>query len=94
MKNARVHVLISGMVQGVCFRYETRRQAQARGLNGWVRNRYDGKVEAVFEGPEEMVDDMVRWCHKGPAGAVVRSVEAKKGVYKGEFSNFNVSYSA
>ena len=93
MKNIRVHALISGMVQGVCFRYETRTQAQDRGLSGWVRNRYDGKVEAVLEGPEEMVDDMVRWCRRGPAGAVVRKVEVKKEDYKGEFSDFDISYS-
>ena len=74
MKRARV--LVAGMVQGVFFRYETRERARARGLAGWVRNVPDGRVEAVFEGPEDAVDAMVAWCREGPRGAEVTDVEA------------------
>ena len=74
MKRARVWV--AGMVQGVFFRYETRERARARGLSGWVRNLPDGRVEAVFEGPQDAVEAMVAWCREGPRGAEVTDVEA------------------
>ena len=72
----RNHVFVSGMVQGVFFRYEARERARARGLSGWVRNLQDGRVEAVFEGPEPDVEAMVEWCRQGPRGASVTDVEA------------------
>ena len=72
----RRHVFVSGMVQGVFFRYEARERARTRGLGGWVRNLPDGRVEAVFEGPEPDVEAMVEWCRKGPRGASVTDVEA------------------
>jgi acylphosphatase len=75
---ARAHVWISGQVQGVFFRHETRQRARAEGLSGWVRNLPDGRVEAVFEGPRESVEEMVRWCHKGPGGADVGAVEVRR----------------
>jgi acylphosphatase len=71
------HVLIRGTVQGVGFRYWTRRTATARGLQGWVRNRRDGIVEAVFAGPEQAVADMVKLCRRGPDAAWVDSVDEK-----------------
>jgi acylphosphatase len=64
------------MVQGVFFRYETRERASSRGLAGWIRNLPDGRVEAVFEGPEEGVEAMVEWCRRGPRGAQVTDVES------------------
>ena len=67
-------VVIRGEVQGVGFRYWTRRTATARGLQGWVRNRRDGTVEAVFAGPEQAVADMVKLCRRGPDAAWVDSV--------------------
>jgi len=69
-----VHVLISGTVQGVWFRAWTVQEAQARALDGWVRNRRDGDVEAVFAGPGIQVDDMIRACHSGPPAAEVSIV--------------------
>lgn len=72
----RRHVFVSGNVQGVFFRYETRERARSRGLAGWVRNLPDGRVEAVFEGPEEAVEAMVDWCREGPRGAEVTDVES------------------
>lgn len=71
----RARVAISGRVQGVFFRYETAQRARSRALAGWVRNLSDGKVEAVFEGPEESVESIIRWCHQGPSLAEVESVE-------------------
>src|ERR1700710_1879704 len=68
------HVLIRGAVQGVGFRYWTRRAATARGLEGWVRNRGRDSVEAVFAGPEEAVAQMIALCRRGPASARVDSV--------------------
>ncbi|HAG82702.1 MAG TPA: acylphosphatase [Cyanobacteria bacterium UBA12227] len=70
----RVHVFISGKVQGVGYRYSTFHQAKHLGINGWVRNLLDGRVEAVFEGTQDMVNAMVRWCYNGPLGAVVKDV--------------------
>ena len=65
-----------GRVQGVFFRESTRREADARGVAGWVRNRDDGAVEAVFEGEPGAVEAMVAWCREGPEGAVVEDIEA------------------
>lgn len=71
----RRRIIVHGRVQGVFFRDTTRRVARSRGLGGWVRNTPDGTVEAVFEGEEEAVESMVRWCREGPRGAVVERVE-------------------
>jgi acylphosphatase len=70
----RRHVIISGRVQGVWFRESTRREAERLAVAGWVRNRPDGDVEAVFEGPAEVVAKITEWCHHGPSGARVISV--------------------
>lgn len=70
----RVHVFVSGVVQGVGYRYSTMNQARFLGLRGWVRNLPDSRVEAVFEGSKEAVEGMIRWCRRGPIGAVVKEV--------------------
>lgn len=70
-----VRVAISGLVQGVGFRAWTEREAVLRNLSGWVRNRRDGSVEAVFSGEAAVVDDMVAACWKGPYDAMVEAVE-------------------
>lgn len=85
-------MIISGIVQGVFFRSETCMRAQALGLTGWVMNRPDGNVEAIFEGDKDMVENIVRWYHKGPRGAVVDKVIVKNSSYVGEFKSFNVKY--
>lgn len=69
-----VRIRISGRVQGVWFRGWTVDQAVELGLDGWVRNRRDGTVEAVFSGPGAVVDEMVRRCHDGPSAARVEKV--------------------
>ena len=73
MKRARV--VVHGSVQGVYFRDTTRRQALRRGVAGWVRNNWDGTVEAVFEGEPEAVARMVELCRRGPRGAIVERVD-------------------
>jgi acylphosphatase len=71
----RRHVVVRGNVQGVFFRDSCRRAAQSRGVAGWVTNRPDGAVEAVFEGEPDAVNSMVDWCSSGPRGADVDSVD-------------------
>ena len=72
----RRHVVVHGLVQGVGFRISLARAAESRGVAGWVRNRADGTVEAVFEGRAEAVESIERWCDQGPRGAEVDTVEA------------------
>lgn len=74
----RVHVLIKGKVQGVGFRASARRRAKNLELAGWAKNREDGDVEAVFEGEDENVDEMLDWCRKGPSLAKVVNVKVKE----------------
>lgn len=71
----RKRVVAHGRVQGVFFRDSTRDRAQSAGVAGWVSNRPDGTVEAVFEGEAQAVDRMVRWMHEGPSGASVERVD-------------------
>jgi acylphosphatase len=71
----RRRVVVHGDVQGVFFRDTCRRQASSRGVAGWVTNRPDGAVEAVFEGDPDAVSSMVDWCSQGPRGADVNSVD-------------------
>ncbi|MBW4667816.1 MAG: acylphosphatase [Cyanomargarita calcarea GSE-NOS-MK-12-04C] len=70
----RAHVFVSGKVQGVGYRYATVDTATHLGINGWVRNLSDRRVEAVFEGRQEVVEEMIRWCHQGPPDSVVKDV--------------------
>jgi acylphosphatase len=70
----RARVVVDGRVQGVFFRDSCRRQAAAAGLSGWVANRSDGRVEAVFQGAPAAVERLVEWCRHGPPRAVVTAV--------------------
>jgi len=88
----RAHVYISGRVQGVFFRAHTRDKARSLGLKGWVRNTLDGRVEAVFEGEEEKIEEMIKWCHEGPRFSRVDNVEVEFEKPKEEFSGFEVRY--
>ena len=90
MDVVRACVLISGRVQGVCFRHYTRREAEDRDITGWVRNCPDGKVEAVFEGKRDDVEGLVSWCRRGPSGASVIDVKVDWGASKGEFDSFSI----
>ena len=70
----RAHLFISGVVQGVGYRYHTRRQGQHLGLSGWVRNLDDGRVEALVQGPREKVEELIKWCYRGPSEARVSDI--------------------
>jgi acylphosphatase len=88
----RAHVFISGEVQGVYFRDYTRRKAQALGLTGWVRNVWDGRVEAVFEGEAKTVQQAVDWCYMGSPSAQVDDVEVSYEEPTGEFADFRITW--
>lgn len=88
----RAHVYVSGRVQGVFFRATTREEAGKREVTGWVKNLPDGRVEAVFEGEEEKVQEMVDFCHRGSRVAQVDDVEVEWEDYRGEFSDFGIRY--
>ena len=85
-------MIIEGRVQGVNFRYYTREAASKLGVKGWVKNRRDGWVEAVFEGNPESVEKTVRWCHQGPPQARVTKVDVTWEDYTGEFEDFLINY--
>ena len=71
----RAHVFVSGRVQGVFYRASTENKAREAGVDGWVKNLADGRVEAVFEGPEPAVETMVEWCETGSRAASVEAVD-------------------
>ena len=80
----RAHVYVSGTVQGVYYRANTRDAATERGVDGWVQNLADGRVEAVFEGPKDAVEEMVEWCHTGSPAADVSDVSVEYRDPEGE----------
>ena len=88
----RAHAIISGRVQGVFFRMETKRAADRFGVSGWVRNQRDGTVEALFEGDQDKVDAVLGWCNEGPPSAKVTDVNVEWQDYTGEFGKFDVTY--
>jgi len=88
----RAHAIISGRVQGVFFRVETKRAADGFGVFGWVKNRRDGTVEALFEGDQDRVDAVLEWCKEGPAHAQVSAVSVDWENYTGEFTAFDITY--
>jgi acylphosphatase len=91
-EKVRCHVIVSGRVQGVCFRMETKRVAERYGVSGWVRNNRDGTVEAVLEGEKGNVASVVEWCKKGPPHSNVNGVDIVAEDYKGEFLEFDIKY--
>jgi acylphosphatase len=86
----RAHLLISGHVQGVSFREATRREAEALGVTGWVRNRADGRVEALIEGEGAAVARLIAWCQRGPTHARVTDVAITRAPATGEYARFVV----
>lgn len=90
MNKKRVHVYISGRVQGVGYRYSTYHKAQSLGIAGWVRNTHDNRVEAIFEGDENAVEEMLVWCRQGPSMSFVTDIEIFKQPYTGEFQTFTI----
>lgn len=91
MSIVRKRVLVSGLVQGVNFRWYATQHARSRGVSGWVHNLDDGRVEAVFEGTERDVEGCVRWCREGPRHARVTNVEVIDEEPEG-LAEFDVEY--
>jgi len=91
MKKRRVHVWITGRVQGVFYRAYTRDAAQLLGVTGWVRNLPGGAVEAVFEGDADQVEKMVAWCYEGSPLSRVDRVEVLDEVYTGDFDRLMIT---
>ncbi|MGB9802541.1 acylphosphatase [Desulfofundulus sp.] len=87
----RKRVYISGKVQGVAFRVYTRETAVKLGVTGWVRNLKDGRVEAVFEGEDEAVEQMLSWCREGSPHSRVEKIEVIDEPYRGEFPGFTIA---
>ncbi|MGR3293286.1 MAG: acylphosphatase [Candidatus Scalindua sp.] len=92
MEIARLHIVIEGIVQGVFFRAGTKGKSCKLGLTGWVKNCPDGRVEAVFEGDIDKIDQVLEWCKKGPPGAVVRNVEIIREQATGDYDSFTIKY--
>lgn len=89
-EHGRAHLIITGRVQGVFFRMETRRAAERLGVTGWVRNLPDGTVEAVFEGTLDAVQKTIEWCRTGPRMAEVNEVRISWAQHSGEFDRFSI----
>ncbi len=88
----RVRVRVSGRVQGVFFRASTAQMANDLGLAGWVKNRCDGSVEALFEGDAVLVNNAVSWCREGPRSALVTELKSQEEEPLGDMSGFSVKY--
>jgi acylphosphatase len=92
--NARAHVFVSGRVQGVFFRVETRSEAVKRNVAGWVQNTSDRRVEAIFEGDKADVEQLIDFCRSGPPDARVTEIALQWETYTGEFKAFKIQRTA
>jgi acylphosphatase len=88
--NVRVRIYVYGTVQGVFFRFFVKEKALQEGIEGWVRNRPDNSVEALFEGEENKIIKMIEWCKIGPSAASVRKVDIKWEKYEGGLQSFEI----
>ena len=88
----RGHFIISGRVQGVCYRLYANEEARRLGVTGWVRNLHTGEVEVLAEGEDEAVATFFSWCRQGPASASVTDATSEYSEATGEFGSFGVRY--
>ena len=88
----RAQATVHGLVQGVFFRSGVQEKAAELGVKGWVANNADGTVSLVAEGPENLVNQLIEWCHSGPSTAQVGKVEVEHQPYTGEFGRFEIRY--
>lgn len=89
---ARAHIFVSGRVQGVFFRENTKNKAKSFGITGWIRNLPDGRVEAVLEEEKDQIEELIKWIKKGPIIARVDDVDVAWEEYQGEFKDFEIRY--
>ena len=92
MVQKRIHIFVTGRVQGVFFRQSTRVMAIKNNVIGWVRNLADGRVEIIAEGETHDIDNLVTWCKTGPANSRVDEFELSDETFIGEFEKFEVRY--
>jgi len=90
MEKVRAHIIVSGKVQGVGYRNNTFKQAKKIGVNGWIRNLEDGRVEAVFEGEKQEVEKIVNWAKRGPLSTNISDFKIEWQEPKEEFKNFEI----
>lgn len=88
----KAHVIVTGRVQRVFFRGQTKNEANKYNVNGWVQNLPDGRVEAVFEGEKEDVEKVINSTRNGPPGAIVTDLDLEWQDYGGEFNDFQIRY--
>jgi len=88
----RAEIVVRGRVQGVYFRYATKRMADDFNVTGRVRNRGDGSVEIVCEGDDKDIARLVEWCNRGPQDASVERVDVAWRAHEGEFTDFRITY--
>lgn len=91
-QKVRAHIFVSGRVQGVWFRENTQKKARKLGVTGWVKNLADDRVEAIFEGEKEKVEEMIKWAKRGPILAKVNGIDVEWQEYQGEFNNFEIRH--
>jgi acylphosphatase len=91
-ENARAHLIVSGRVQGVCFRAETQQAASRLGLTGWVKNKSDGTVEADVEGDKQALLKLIDWCRKGPPISAVAHVAVTWKDHRDAYDDFSIRY--
>lgn len=92
MNDVQAHILISGMVQGVGFRFFTTRTARKMGLTGWVKNRSDGRVEILAEGPKGLIESLIKDLRVGPPSARVQDVQVDWRSFTGGYKTFDVTF--
>lgn len=92
MTDIEIHLIISGRVQGVYYRYSTETEAKRLGLSGWVKNLPNGAVEAAIKGPPERVEQLVDWCWQGPPAAQVRDIKRENLTTLNEYESFKTVY--
>ena len=92
MVQKRVHLFVTGRVQGVFFRQATRVIAIKNYVTGWIKNLDDGRVEIMIEGEDKSVDVVTKWCNLGPANSRVDELKTNQEEFLGEFDNFEVRY--
>jgi len=85
-------VIISGRVQGVFYRMSAKQKAENIGITGWVKNRSDGRVEAIFQGYSKKVDEMIKWCYMGPSLSKVENVDIEDVIEAKIFDEFKIKY--
>ncbi len=88
----RAHILISGLVQGVCFRWFAQKEANSLGLTGYVKNLFDGRVEVVVEGERNLIEEYLSQLRIGPISADVRGINIDWKEYKGDFDGFDIRF--